>query len=273
MTKPWYEAAFGADYLERYRHRDVDEAGRAVATLLGDIIVAAEDPVLDLCCGAGRHVIALRARGHRVVGLDLSADLLEAAAEMFRERFGCSGSGADSANCPRFVRADKRRLPFAPASFALVTHFFTAFGYFESDEENLGVFAEVARVLRPGGWYLFDFLSAPQVLREAQEETVREFVEFFSDGARVETTKHLTPDGRRIEKRVTIHRAPNVRRTLHESVRLFTPAELTAGLEAAGLTVERQWGDYAGRPYAGAESARWIARCRRPATPASDDGE
>ncbi|MBX3730514.1 MAG: class I SAM-dependent methyltransferase [Candidatus Sumerlaeia bacterium] len=265
MSKPWYEAAFGADYLERYRHRDVDEAGRAVATLLADVTVGADELVLDLCCGAGRHVVALRAHGHRVVGLDLSADLLEAAAEMFRERFGCSGSDATMANCPRFVRADKRRIPFAPASFALVTHFFTAFGYFESDAENLGVFAEVARVLRPGGWYLFDFLSAPQVLSEAQRDTTRELVEFFSDGARVETVKHLTPDGRRIEKTMTIHRGPNVHRTMHESVRLFTPSELIGGLEAAGLAVERQWGDYTGRPYDGAESTRWIALCRRPA--------
>ncbi|MDK2971248.1 MAG: hypothetical protein PWP23_1003 [Candidatus Sumerlaeota bacterium] len=261
MSKPWYEAAFGADYLERYRHRDVDEASHAVRTLLANAAVDADTPVLDLCCGAGRHVVALRGEGYHVVGFDLSADLLNAATELFRERYGCGE--ASGRNCPCFVRGDKRHLPFVAGSFGLVTHFFTAFGYFESDEENFGVFGEVTRVLRPRGWYLFDFLNAPQVLAEMADSNDGVAVEQFPDGSRVETAKRLTAGQRRVEKDVRVFHGGKLHHQFRESVRLFHPGELRAALAAKGLEPVREWGDYTGGAYHAAGSSRWIVLCRR----------
>ena len=110
----WYKEWFGEEYLELYAHRDRGEAERHVEFV--EALFGEEPPsaVLDLACGAGRHTAALRRRGHRVVGVDLSKTLL-----------------AQAPSLPR-VAGDMRCLPFAAQSFDWVLNFFTSFGYFES---------------------------------------------------------------------------------------------------------------------------------------------
>ena len=99
----WYKEWFGEEYLGLYAHRDAEEAGRHaefVVRHLDGEKPGGEKPgaVLDLACGAGRHTAALRRRGYRVVGVDLSLTLL--------------------AQPPRqpSVAGDMRCLPFADAS-------------------------------------------------------------------------------------------------------------------------------------------------------------
>src|SRR5512140_898974 len=80
--QPWFEKAFGPIYLELYGHRDEREAARVVQVLEKHLpgLNAGEErgaPVLDIACGAGRYLEALRKRGVRVIGLDLSPALLE----------------------------------------------------------------------------------------------------------------------------------------------------------------------------------------------------
>src|SRR4029077_242643 len=92
--------------------------------------------VLDLGCGKGRFARALGEQGARVVGLDVSAAMLEEAA----------GTGLDR------VRGSARRLPFETASFDRVV----AVEVFEhlAPEALDGVCGEVWRVLRPGGIFV-----------------------------------------------------------------------------------------------------------------------
>jgi SAM-dependent methyltransferase len=92
--------------------------------------------VLDLGCGKGRFARALRDRGARVVGLDVSEAMLA----------GADGSGLDR------VRGSARRLPFRPSSFDAVI----AVEIFEHLAPRAvdDVCAEVRRVLRPGGTFV-----------------------------------------------------------------------------------------------------------------------
>lgn len=71
----WYETAFGAHYRWLYAHRYDAEAERCAHTLARRIDLT-RGPVLDLGCGAGRHLSVLAAHGADTVGLDLSAALL-----------------------------------------------------------------------------------------------------------------------------------------------------------------------------------------------------
>ncbi|MBU0512308.1 MAG: class I SAM-dependent methyltransferase [Chloroflexi bacterium] len=78
---PWYEESFGRDYLMLYTQRDISEARANVQSSLELLSLQRNTPVLDLCCGAGRHLLALRELGfERLVGLDLSNELLQVAA-------------------------------------------------------------------------------------------------------------------------------------------------------------------------------------------------
>ncbi len=57
------------------------------------------------------------------------------------------------------ARADMRMLPFCSGSFAGLVNFFTSFGYFSDEEENLRVVHEMARVLKKNAVFLFDYLN------------------------------------------------------------------------------------------------------------------
>jgi len=252
MKKPWYEDAFGADYLDRYAHRDQTEADRAAEAFLERARLDRGARVLDLCCGGGRHAEALSQQGVRVTGLDLSWDLLRAAVG----RAARTGSHVD------FVRGDMRRIPFADGAFDAVVHFFTAFGYFEDDEENLRVLWEVARMLRPGGWYLFDFLNSERLTAELTATPCIRTEETLDDGVTVVSERRLEGGSRRAEKTTRIMREGQTVREIVESVRLFRPWELRPAFWAAGFVIVEQWGGYDARPH-GPDSPRWIVLCRR----------
>jgi demethylmenaquinone methyltransferase/2-methoxy-6-polyprenyl-1,4-benzoquinol methylase len=133
--------SFGLDHVWRWR----------TARRFREILARPEAQVLDICCGTGDLAFALarmRAAGMRrsgtrgtlgapVTGSDFVEPML------IRAREKAMASKADAV----FAAADALRLPFADASFDLVT---TAFGFrnLASYEDGL---REIARVLRPGG--------------------------------------------------------------------------------------------------------------------------
>jgi ubiquinone/menaquinone biosynthesis C-methylase UbiE len=234
--KPWYTSAFDADYLQRYAHRDRGEAEDLVERLLAAKAIPREGRVLDLCCGGGRHLVAMARRGVDVGGFDLSATLLRSTRELAKK---------EGLAPPRLTRGDMRRLPFADGSFTGVTHFFTAFGYFEDDETNFSVFREVARILQPGGSYLFDFFNATVVRAGLQSAT----------------DKRLSADGRRVEK--VIQTDKNAGREVVESVRLFSAQELRTALMRAGFQIQMEWGNYTLDAFYEERSARWMVMGHR----------
>nr|MBI4881530.1 class I SAM-dependent methyltransferase [Planctomycetota bacterium] len=245
--RPWYLSAFDDGYLERYAHRDAAEAERQIAALAGALPLRAGERVLDLCCGAGRHFAPLLARGLVPFGADLSAALLRAAAQ--------------GAAALRLCRADMRRLPFAPASFDAVLQLFTSFGYFQDDQENRLVLAEVARVARPGARYVLDLMNAAHVLRTLVPRSART----RGDGALIEERRWFDARARRMEKRVRLTPPGGAASERAESVRVFALDEIARWLEAAGFALLAAQGDYAGAAYDAADSPRMvlIAAARR----------
>ena len=150
----WYKEWFGEEYLELYSHRDEGEAQRHVEFVAG-LFDAEPQAILDLACGAGRHTAALRQRGFRTLGIDLSKTLL-----------------AQDPALPK-VAGDMRCLPFRGSTFDWVLNFFTSFGYFETEEENRRVLFEVERVLMPGGRFLIDLFNRERVLENLEPEETR----------------------------------------------------------------------------------------------------
>src|SRR5436305_1707100 len=216
----WYREWFGEEYLELYAHRDEEEARRQVAFFrdqCGDV----KGSVLDLACGMGRHVTELRASGYRTVGCDLSFTLLRTG----RQEYGAMP----------VARADMRQLPFSNASFAGLVNFFTSFGYFATEEENVDVVKEMARVLEKGAVFLFDYLNLHRELENlVQRETRGEvLIERWFDLA-----------DRSFNKRMTIGQ----KRYL-ERVRGYDLDEISMMFTTAGLTIRAVFGDFLGAPF------------------------
>lgn len=93
--------------------------------------------LLDVGCGAGRAVFALKQAGYHVTGLDLSLDMLAA--------------GRSLSNEAAFGGANIMALPFADASFEGIFMFFGALQHLPGRKNRRQAIAEMARVTRPGG--------------------------------------------------------------------------------------------------------------------------
>lgn len=220
----WYQEWFGEEYLELYSHRDENEARQQVgffSRTFGPI----DGPVLDLACGMGRHVQELRGAGYRPFGCDLSYLLLR--------------TGVGEYGPMPVARADMRRLPFWNASFAALVNFFTSFGYFSTEEENDSVVREMARVLRPGAAFLFDYLNVHRELDKlVQAETRR------TPTGDVKIERWFDRSDRSFNKRITI----GPKRYL-ERVRGYDLDEITDMFTRAGLKIVKAHGDFDGAPF------------------------
>jgi len=234
VTDDWFADWFGEEYIALYPHRDEREATAAVDLFLRRARPPAGGRVLDLACGAGRHLRVLRERGLRAVGLDLSAALLRRARSV-------------AADLP-LARGDMRTLPFAGGSLDAVTSFFTSFGYFSEPEEDRKVLQETRRVLSTRGALLIDYLNAPAVRRDLVEEDTR-----IVNGREIRQRRRIEDDAVIKEIEILSGGDGPVTRFV-ERVRLYEDEAITDLLSEAGFEVENRFGEYGGEPHSSASS-------------------
>ena len=241
MTKPvadnWWRRFFESpdsldlSYFPHERETELELAG-----LQRMLKLSRQDLIADVCCGWGRHLVPLLARGYQVIGLDISEMMLRRA----RERLDAAGLP------PRILQADAAALPFGNATFDVVVNLFNSFGYFLEEGQNIAVLREAARVLKPGGRFLLDTRN-------------RQFQILYAPYHQVVTTS----DGRQLILRCAydrVHRRLNSRWSLPEdptcvvyeaSIRLYGLDELRELMAAAGFEELGVYGSYACEPFAG----------------------
>lgn len=239
--KPWYETLFERDWHDlfwefgpsgRFAQLADDQSDQQAEFLANALELPEGARVLDLCCGAGRHAVRLAQRGYRVTGLDLSAHHLRLAKAAARS------AGVEA----EWLRSDMREIP-GRNRYDAVINMFTAFGYFETEEEDQRVLHAIVRALRPGGRFFLDTMNHDYLMRVFQESDWHEQpgggLMFEQRRYDVHTGRtnvdwyHIAPDGKR--------------RHRYHSLRLYTYTELAAMLARAGLTVRRTWGEFDGR--------------------------
>lgn len=235
----WWRSWFNSVYLEVYSHRDDNQAIEEVKTTLSLLPLQPGHRIVDLCCGNGRHCRALYDAGYRhITGIDYSFPMLKSA----------------RTENPHIhtIRGDMRLLPIRPASQDALLSYFTSFGYFKTNTENLLVLHEIARVLKPGGWFLLDYLNPNHVKASIEPESEKEFGEY-----KIIERRRISGDDERIEKEIIIQNWGGTDRTFYESVRLYSYQEMKDMLAGADLFLLGSLGDFLGKHYE-ANSPRMI---------------
>jgi len=159
----------------------------STARLLGEV---AGRRVLEVGCGAAQCSRWLKTAGASPVAFDISGGQLAQGREL----------NARSGVVVPLVQADAQRLPFADASFDLAC---SAYGAIPFVADSAAVMREVARVLRPGGRWVFStthpfrwcFLDDPGpagLVVESSYFDRRAYVEQDDNGAATYVEHHRT---------------------------------------------------------------------------------
>jgi ubiquinone/menaquinone biosynthesis C-methylase UbiE len=141
------------------------KSGRELELVVDFAAPAGTERVLDIGTGAGHTALALAPRVSSVVLTDPVPTMLATARRVFAD------AGVRNAE---FVEATAERLPFPDASFDIVS---TRLAAHHFDDVALAM-REVARVLRPGGAFIFVDTLAPDDTESAayqdEVETLRD---------------------------------------------------------------------------------------------------
>jgi len=232
-------------WIELYPYMFPDEimgiADKQVEKILS-LVEYKEGRVLDLCCGSGRHAIALARRGIDVTGVDQSTFLLHkartSAAELdFDIEF-------TEANMNEYLR---------PRAFSLVINMFTSFGYFNTQEEDLLVLKDVYESLDSDGTLLIDILAKELIARRFQRTTSC----CEKDGTIIINRYDVTRDWSRYRNEWILIKEGSIKNFVYEHV-MYSGVELQAMLTNAGFSNIRLFGDLTGSAY-GLDSDRLIA--------------
>ncbi|MGL4424153.1 MAG: class I SAM-dependent DNA methyltransferase [Gemmataceae bacterium] len=183
------------------------------------------DSILEVACGTGTLTEQLAAVAPRVMGLDISSDML------CRARTHCAGLKGVT-----FTQGDFRSFQLHQEFDAAICSF-NSLNYLANTTELAQVFRQVARHLRPGGFFLFDTVTHFGMLRLSglylhygfgRPDQKRRFaLRFQYDLAkRVELSIAFLPNG--IEQHI---RVP------------IDPVDVEEAAQGSGLRVEDYFGD------------------------------
>jgi ubiquinone/menaquinone biosynthesis C-methylase UbiE len=234
----WYEQSFGEDYLLVYKHRDLKGAYQEVRQMIDWLHLDPGAKVLDLCCGMGRHSLALTDFGYKVTGVDLSEILLSEAKKLDQDRK------------VNWLRGDMRQVPLRE-QFDAVVNLFTSFGYFETDEENAKMFLEMDRLLKTRGKFIIDFLNPTYVVHHLVP---------YSERAEGDTIieERRTADSEFVSKRIIIKGPSGEERHYTERVKLYRFGDFISMMRGTQLQIEHVYGDYDASSYDEQRSRRLI---------------
>lgn len=232
----WFKNWFNQDYLLLYPERDDSEA-RGFIDFLANYFNQQNykiSSVVDLGCGAGRHLKYLAQYYRFCLGIDYSKDLLQIAEKTL------SSEGTKNAF---LAKADIRNLPFNDASFDLSCSLFTSFGYLETDQEHFNLLSEWRRVSKNNAYLIIDFLNSKNSSIFDTRLKTRKIGNII-----LEEYKQITADKKRIIKKISIIES-NTKRDYHESVRLYSKEEMIKMLNHNSFEIKEVFGDYFGESF------------------------
>ncbi|MGB9665673.1 MAG: class I SAM-dependent methyltransferase, partial [Ignavibacteria bacterium] len=153
--KHWFNSHF---YFLLYQKRNEEEAKLFFELIKKNISINSDWKILDFCCGYGRLSKVIAREGFYVTGVDLSEKFIQQAIEESKKE-----------NLSiEFINCDARNFN-GNEKFNLGISFFTSFGYF-SDEENELTFKNLVRSISKNGWIVFDYFNPDFVLRNLIEK-------------------------------------------------------------------------------------------------------
>lgn len=245
MRKEWFTHWFDSPYYHLlYQHHNDDEARLLIDNLFKRLSPAPYATILDLACGRGRHALYMSRAGYDVTGLDISTSSIAYARQFEQEHL-------------TFYQHDMRHL-FRTNYFDYVFNFFTSFGYFKTEKEHLQTLRNIQIALKPGGYFVLDFLNSAKVIaRLVPEASVDQGAVHFQ-------IKRFVRDGY-IFKQIDV-RDGDQTLAFEEQVRAFQLTDFQHMFDQVGLELESVFGSHQLEAFEPNQSDRLILFVRKPSS-------
>lgn len=253
QAAPWWETFYSNHYAEAMFQLDRNYLNAASDFILDKLQLQPGQSVLDQCCGIGNISLLLGQRGIFVTGIEQSVNYVQQAQE--RARLG----GLD--NC-HFVAADAFNY-VSPTPLDAAFNWHTSFGYTPDDRQNRRMLEMAHASLKPGGYFLLDFLNLPYVLKHFRATMITYHQTREGD---VEVIRESSPDlASGMLNQLWTFVYPNAERRLMQQTgtRMYLPYQLGDLLKASGFELIDYFGSLAGDPLS-LETPRCICLARRP---------
>jgi SAM-dependent methyltransferase len=217
------------------------------------LALEADGPVVELAVGTGRVALPIAEAGARVLGLDLSLEMLRIAATKAR------AAGVDGRLA--LARGDMRRFALRRPA-ALVTIPFRSFLHNVTTADQLATLAAVRDALRPGGRLALNVFN-PNVLMIA-DGVRRGGAEQAGAGPFGADQRLEYEPTAQVSRTSWTFRRPGGRRVRFSfALRYVYRFEMEHLLERAGFDVEALYGDHFRAPFVETSTEMvWIARRR-----------
>jgi SAM-dependent methyltransferase len=226
----WHETFFTEPANRFWESMISPEATRAEADFI--LRAGVGGHVIDVACGAGRHAIALARLGHRVTGVDSSAQAIARA----------SAAAAAEALPASFIAADMRALSLGDVGDGMIC-MGNSIAYFDADVA-LAFLRNLAANLRRGGRIVLDTGScAESVLPNLKEERRFDF-----EGGSYHARLAYDPKASLLKTAAELRLGAEEHHLLYAHY-IVTVGELVARLAAVGIETISLQGDTAGADY------------------------
>lgn len=230
-TESFFDGLLAKHYDDLYGSRDVRSEIKLVLERSRTWLSGGRISALDVGCGTGHHLVALKEQRVSCVGMDIAPALVELA----RERLP---------DC-RIEVADLRTFALGQ-QFDLILGLFGVFDYLWRIEDVRAALRSIAMHLRRGGIFYFTVSRAATMNPQPQERTVE-----LEDGGKLyrkTTVTDYDPDGITVKLRYEFERraaAGGITGNHYEIhiMRAWTKTELILFLGEAGLRIENSWPD------------------------------
>jgi SAM-dependent methyltransferase len=197
-------------------------------------------PVLELGVGTGRIAIPIAAEGTQVIGIDLSEGMLAVA----RERAELAAVSVD-------LRQGDLRDPPVQGVFPLIVIPFRTLLHMETDADRRAALRTVARLLAPGGRFVFDvFTPGADDIADTHARWVEREPGIWERADWDE------------ERRTLILRVRGGDAESEMSLAWLSVPEWKELLRDEGFVVDAVYGWFDRRPWRGGEDSVWVCRLR-----------
>ncbi len=180
-----------------------------------------DDTILEMAAGTGLLTEKIAPRYPRWIASDISREMVlhnRAAAK---------------------IQADMANLPFADKFFSAAVTAHDSVNYLASLEKFSDHLSEVARILKPGGMYIFDVTTIRNVKQNFHNKEIRE----KHGNAELIWNNEYNPETRIIESELLFVTPDDVKRELHVQM-VYTRKEIETLLRKHGFRIIRKDADY-----------------------------